>query len=478
MIQRKPISREFLMTVFERLGPQFLSTSAQHLSDYGYDRTHNLVPCVSAVAFPKETKEVSAFLKLCHAFSVPVVPSGGRTGLAGGAVPTQGEVVLSLDRLNRFGDLDPKAGVIRVGAGVITQTLQDYCEPHGLMWPVRFSASGSSHVGGNLATNAGGVWVVRYGTARHWVIGLEVVTMQGDVLKLGGDTEKNAVGPDLMHLFLGSEGTLGVITEATLKLAAVPKNVQVLLVVVDGIRGGVELLKRSRFCSAFDLLAFEYLSHDCLKLVIQESGIPVNLDRHAKGYVLMAAVPRRETQWNQWLDHVLNTQTVCDGIMGYSVSRQQELWRIREMVPECLSRRVVHKMDVAVPIPSLPVLEDEMSRLLDSHCLGCDVFVFGHLGDGNLHINIAKPTSKNPVDFKRMVQVFEDMLWKVVQQLNGSVSAEHGIGLLKKHAFVMMKSESQRVLLSEIKRVLDPKCLLNPGKVFDVSPTSEISRTN
>ncbi|MDB4988945.1 MAG: FAD-binding oxidoreductase, partial [Myxococcaceae bacterium] len=253
-----------LLARIERDFPaDFLTREPDDLSEYGRDWTRVYAPAPSAIALPRNTEEVSRLLALCHELGISVVPSGGRTGLAGGAVAKDGELVLSLVRMRRIDPIDFLGATLRVQAGAITEAVHQHCEPHGLTWPVDFASKGSSQVGGNIATNAGGVKVIRYGLTRQWVLGLQVVTATGQVLELNGALEKNNTGLDLRQLFIGSEGTLGVITEATLKLCKPPARQSVLLFALPDMAAVLRLFRDARK-APFVLAAYEFFTDRCL----------------------------------------------------------------------------------------------------------------------------------------------------------------------------------------------------------------------
>src|SRR5690606_7949999 len=250
----------------------FLTEDAAELQTYGIDRTRVYDPAPAAVALPRTTDEVARFVRLCRDAGVALVPSGGRTGLAAGAVATRGEIVLSLARMSRIGPVDPMARTVRVQAGAITQAVHEACAAHGLTWPIDLASKGSSHIGGNIATNAGGVRVIRYGHARHWVLGLQVVIADGTVLELNGALEKNNTGVDLRQLFIGAEGTLGVVTEATLKLAPLPGETHVLLFAVDDIRAVLSVFEAAR-AAPFTLMAYEMFTDRCMARLRRHRGL-------------------------------------------------------------------------------------------------------------------------------------------------------------------------------------------------------------
>ena len=259
-------SPDFLATIARAFPVDCFTTDPAELVAYGRDWTKVYAPCPSAIAFPRTTDEVSRLLALCNVEGVAIVPSGGRTGLAGGAVAAKGEIVLSLERMRRMDPVDTLGATVRVQAGAVTEAVHEHCAPLGLTWPVDFASKGSSQVGGNIATNAGGVKVIRYGLTRNWVLGLEVVLADGTVLDLNGALEKNNTGTDLRQLFIGSEGTLGVITHATLKLARVPTKLGVFLFAVPDLAGVLRLFREARQ-GPFTIMAYEFFTDACLARV-------------------------------------------------------------------------------------------------------------------------------------------------------------------------------------------------------------------
>lgn len=452
------------------LGPDGLQTDAETLEAYGRDwtRVHTPAPC--AVAFPRSTEAVATLLALCNEHGVAVVPSGGRTGLAGGAVAAQGEVVLSLERMRRLYEVDPVARTVRVQAGAITQAVHQHCEPHGLTWPVDFASSGSSQIGGNIATNAGGVRVVRYGLTRQWVIGLQVVTMTGDVLELNGALEKNNTGIDLRQLFIGSEGVLGVITEATLKLTALPGESRVALLGVQDLRAALEVFASARSAQGFELLAFEYLTDLCMDAVLHETGAPAPFAERSPAYVLveLERPPGGGAgAEDRWLEGLFEAGQVLDGVLADSMAQSQALWALRERISETLSKRAfLHKNDVSVPVSSLADFAEQMMQTFADRYPEFEIYFFGHIGDGNLHVNVMQPEGMNKQAFLQEVKATDPLLFELIKKHGGSISAEHGIGLLKRDFLGYSRSEAEISIFKGIKKVLDPKGLLNPGKVF------------
>lgn len=460
-----------------RFRADFFSAKAEDLEKYGKDWSGVLEPRPSLIAFPRSTEEVSAFLRACSEFGVPVVPSGGRTGLSGGAMASNGEVVLSLEKMDRIGPVDRQALTLEVEAGAITEAVHEATKDVGLTWPVDFASKGSSQIGGNLSTNAGGVRVIRYGLARNWVLGLTVVTMGGEVLRLNGALEKNNTGIDLRQLFIGSEGTLGVITEAILKLCPLPEEsrTQVCFFALRDFDAVLRLFTEARQ-APFTLAAFECLSDRCLREVVKY-GVrsPVDVGT-GEAYVVMEVEAEDGAAFETWLGSVFERESrtegdplVLDGTLALSPRERGELWAIRERVAESvMTGAEVHQQDLSVPIASLgPFFSDVEARYADAYP-EFEVFIFGHIGDGNLHIFIRKPSTMASAAFHARCVESDTMLFELCRKFSGSVSAEHGVGVLKKSALPYTRSSTELAYLRRLKTAFDPKGLLNPGKMVDL----------
>jgi FAD/FMN-containing dehydrogenase len=446
----------------------FATRDAAELAEYGRDWTRVVEPAPCAVAFPRSAEEVSRVLRLCAAHGVAVVPSGGRTGLAGGAVAAHGELVLSLARMRAMHPVDPLGSTVRVQAGAVTQAVHEHCAGHGLTWPVDFASKGSSTVGGNISTNAGGVKVIRWGLTRNWVLGLQVVLASGEVLELNGALEKNNTGLDLRQLFIGSEGTLGVVTEATLKLARVPRHLDVLLVAVDDLAGVVRLFRETR-ASGFVLSAYEMFTDACLTRVLSHRKLRAPLDSPASHYVLVELEDAEREPLEAWVQSLLERGVVKDGVLAQHGGESRDLWALRESISESLSATgFPHKNDVALPIAALEVFCAELGDVFERRYPGWEVCLFGHVGDGNLHVNVMKPEGMDKARFLARVEEADRDLFDLVRKNAGSVSAEHGIGLLKKAWLGWTRSATEIATMKGVKMALDPGNLLNPGKIFDL----------
>ena len=468
---RFSLPADFLARLRRELPKDAVSTDVSDLETYGKDWTRVFAPSPSVVVFPKVTEEVVRVVRLCDAANVPIVPSGGRTGLSAGAVAARGEVVLSLARMNKMAPVDTLAQTVRVQAGAVTQAVHEHCAPHGLTWPVDFASKGSSQVGGNISTNAGGVRVIHYGLTRHWVLGLQVVTATGEILELNGALEKNQTGLDLRQLFIGTEGTLGIVTEATLKLTRLPGESEVFFFAVEGFSQVLELFRSARGQS-FSILAFEMLGDNCLQAVVQHRGLSAPFADAAPYYVLMEVERPQSESGRQaletWLSSLFEQGRVCNGVLAQSSEEGRKLWELREGIAESLmARSMVHKHDIALPISRLQGFVDEFLRTLRETYHGFELFLFGHIGDGNMHINIRKPDAMTKEAFLKETKSIDEHLFQLVHSHQGSVSAEHGIGLLKKHALGFSRTPAELAVMRAAKKALDPKGLLNPGKIFD-----------
>lgn len=446
----------------------FLSLDSADLAEYGRDWTRVFDPRPSAVARPRSTDEVSRLLKLCSEFGVAVVPSGGRTGLAGGAMATNGELVVSLERMRRIDPVDVLGGTVRVQAGAVTEAIHHACEEHGLTWPVDFASKGSSQVGGNIATNAGGVRVIRYGLTRQWVLGLQVVLASGQVLEVGGALEKDNTGADLRQLFIGSEGTLGIITEATLKLARGPSRVDVMLFAVEGLSQVLSLFREARR-GPFTVRAFEFFTSRCLARLERHRGARPPFEGEADHYVLLETEDATSDDLEAWTMGLFESGLAVDGTLAQNAQQAAELWVLREGISESLSATgMPHKNDIALPIAALEPFCARLETSFGENYPDWEICLFGHIGDGNLHVNVMKPDAMPRDEFLRHTHDADRKLFDLVRDYGGSISAEHGIGLLKKPWLGWTRSAAEIEVLKGLKRTLDPQGLLNPGKILDV----------
>ncbi len=447
-----------------------LATTPAELEYYGRDWTRRWTPAPLAVALPGSIDEVQAVLRWASAEGVPVVPSGGRTGLSGGAVAANGELVLSLERMRRVLDFDPVDRTLTVEAGAPLEAVQAAAREHGLQYPVDFAARGSCTIGGNIATNAGGIRVLRYGNTREWVAGLKLVTAAGELLDLNRGLVKNSSGYDLRHLAIASEGTLGVVVEATLKLAPPPPPVATLLLALPSFEVLMQVFQLLR--ARLQLEAFEFFTDVALRHVLAHGAQPP-FERDYPYYVV-ADVAAEGADDERVLDafaHCAEQGWVEDGVVAQSQAQAAQLWRLREGITEALAPHLPYKNDVAVRVSAMPAFLADAQVLLGAEYPEFEVAWFGHIGDGNLHINVLKPEALAPDAFVERCGAVTAHLAELVQRHGGTISAEHGIGLVKKPYLGCTRGPAEVAVMRALRAALDPAGILNPGKLFD-PPTS------
>lgn len=444
-----------------------IKTDEESLKHWGKDWTTYFDINATAIVFPRCTEDVVALVKWARKNKIALIPSGGRTGLSGSAVAAQGEVVVSFDQMNKIKEFSPIDQTVVIEAGVITETLQEFARENHLFYPVDFAAAGSSQMGGTIATNAGGIKVVRYGLTRDWVAGLKVVTGTGEVLELNNGLVKNATGYDLRHLFIGSEGTLGFVVEAIIKLAPPPAPMNVLVMAVSGLDSVMKIF--AEFKIKTSLTAFEMFSDKALKKVLENTGLPSPLGTPAPFYVLAEVEVRNEKDEEQALavfDQCVMNDWVLDGVMSQSEVQALTFWRYREDISESLAKYSPYKNDIAVTISKVPPLMNDLDKLLTQAYPTWEVVWFGHIGDGNLHINILRPAGMTKEDFVQECRKVDTMVFETVKKYKGSISAEHGVGLTKKSFLNYTRSEAEIEVMRGIKKVFDPDNIMNPGKVL------------
>jgi FAD/FMN-containing dehydrogenase len=436
---------------------------------YGKDWTELYEPAPSAVVLPKSTEQVQAIVRFANEHRVGLVPSGGRTGLSGGCVAANGEVVVAFDSMNKVLEFSPVDRTVRCEAGVVTRQLQEFAEAQGLFYPVDFAAAGSSQLGGNLSTNAGGIKVIRYGMTRDWVAGLTVVTGRGDVLRLNKDLVKNAAGYDLRHLFIGAEGTLGLITEATMRLARPPRQLSVLVLGVNRMTDVMQVLRT--FQEHLDLTAFEFFSHQAMRHVLANGIVSSPFATQAPFYALLELEAISDETVDiamQLFERCTEAGWVVDGVMSQTSTQARNLWRLREDISESISKHTPYKNDISVTVSRVPAFLEEIDRIVASRYPHFEIIWFGHIGDGNVHLNILKPADLPKAEFFAQCHIVNEWVFEAVQRHDGSVSAEHGIGLMKKAYLGYSRSPEEIAYLKAIKTAFDPNHVMNPGKLIDL----------
>lgn len=449
------------------VGDKYVLDDQESLEKYGQDWSRLFIASASVVIRPANTFEVSEIVKYANEHQLPVVPSGGRTGLSGGAVATNDEIVLSLERLNQISNFNEIDQSVSCGAGVITEQLQKFAEENGLYYPVDFASAGSSQIGGNIATNAGGIKVLRYGLTRDWVLGLTVVTASGKILKLNNGLVKNATGYDLRHLMIGSEGTLGIVTEAEMQLTKPPIEPTVILLGLNGLNDISSLLVH--FQSKLDLLAFEFFSQQALDKVLAHRDLKKPFADNHNFYVLIEFEASSEQLMDQALEafeEAAENEWLTDGIISQSQQQANELWQYREGISESISHYPPYKNDIAVKPSQVGEFLTQVDQFVTNNYPDFENIWFGHIGDGNLHLNILKPADLDLETFKQQCTDANPEIFKILQLFNGSISAEHGVGLLKKPYLNFSRSDEEITIMKSIKSLFDPNNILNPGKLF------------
>ncbi len=443
-------------------------TDDESLLHYGRDwtRFHQPAPC--AVVLPGTVEEVQSIVRLAAEQRLSLVPSGGRTGLSAGGVACNGELVVALDRLNQINDFNPVDRTVSCGAGVITEQLQQFAEDQGLYYPVDFASAGSSQIGGNISTNAGGIKVIRYGMTRDWVAGIKLVTGTGELLDLNRGLIKNNAGYDLRQLVIGAEGTLGIVVEATMQLDRAPRDLAVLVLGTPDMAAIMQVL--ASFQAEIELSAFEFFSELALQKVVAHQGLQRPFETPCEYYALLEFEQADETAMEKAMalfEHCVEQGWVLDGTVSQSVAQAQNLWRLREDISETITPWTPYKNDISTVISKVPDFLAEVEAVVNTNYPDFDIVWFGHIGDGNVHLNILKPESL-PVDtFREQCGEVSKWVFEIVERYGGSVSAEHGVGLLKKDYLGYSRSAVEIDIMKQIKRVFDPHLIMNPGKIFD-----------
>lgn len=447
--------------------PGKVLTDADSLDAYGKDWTKQFAPAPLAIAFPKSIEEVQAIVRWANQRQVALVPSGGRTGLSAGAVAANGEVVVSFDYMNKILDFNAFDRTVVCQPGVVTEQLQNFAEEQGLYYPVDFASAGSSQIGGNIGTNAGGIKVIRYGMTRNWVAGMKVVTGKGDVLELNRDLIKNATGYDLRQLFIGAEGTLGFVVEATMRLERAPKNLTAMVLGTPDLDSIMPVLHA--FQGKLDLTAFEFFSDKAMAKVLARGDVPAPFESECPYYALLEFEASSEEVSNAALElfeHCVEQGWVLDGVMSQSEQQLQNLWKLREYISETISHWTPYKNDISVTVSRVPAFLKEIDAIVGEHYPDFEIIWFGHIGDGNLHLNILKPDAMAKEEFFAKCATVNKWVFETVQKYNGSISAEHGVGMTKRDYLGYSRSAEEIAVMKAIKAVFDPNGIMNPGKIF------------
>lgn len=454
------------------LGGAHVLTEAADITPYCSDWRGRYRGQPLCVVRPANTEEVAAVVRACATANVAIVPQGGNTGLCGGATPIGGEVVVSLTRLNRIRALDPDNNTLIAEAGCTLASVQEAAAAAGRLFPLSLAAEGTATIGGNLATNAGGVQVLRYGNARELCLGLEVVLPDGRIWNGLRALRKDNTGYDLKHLFIGAEGTLGLITAAVLKLFSPPRSIATAWVAVPEPTAAVALLTRLREQIGGRVTAFELIGRPALELVLKHiPGSRDPLPVTSPWQVLIELADTMVTDLAEPLQAVLagaiDTGIVQDAALAANEAQARALWALRENISEAQKREGLSiKHDISLPVSRIPEFIMRCDAALEAAFPGVRIVCFGHLGDGNLHYNQSKPLAQDNAGFIAQTADVNRIVHDLVHELGGSISAEHGLGQLKREEILRYKSAVEMDMMRAIKRALDPRGLMNPGKVL------------
>ena len=449
------------------LASKQIKEDPESLQIWGKDWTNGFVVAPSAVVFPESLDQLQDLVAYARAHQVKLVPSGGRTGLSGGAVASQGEVVVSFDRMNKILDFSAKDRIVTCQPGLVTANLQAFAEEQGLYYPVDFASSGSSQIGGNVATNAGGIKVIRYGLTRDWVAGMKVVTGSGALLDCNAGLIKNATGYDFRHLMIGSEGTLGLIGELDMHLAPQPEPQIVMVVGVPSVVDLLDILHA--FSDKLTLSAFEFFSDLALQKVQAHRKLPAPLANRVDNYALLEFDESELAKAEEAFALCMEEGRLVDGVISQSQAQAAALWQLREGISESLAPYTPYKNDLSVRISEVPGFLADVDRYVNEGYPDFEVCWYGHIGDGNLHLNILRPESMSLEEFFHVGHTMSPKIFELVQARRGSISAEHGVGLLKRDFLGYSRGDDEISLMRGLKHLFDPDQILNPDKLLPLT---------
>ena len=469
-----PLPSPLLAQLAELVGARSVLTQAADTEPFLTDWRNRFTGRAEAIVLPETTAQAAAIVQACRRQGIAIVPQGGNTGLCGGATPLQigRSIVLSTRRMNRVRDIDPENDTITVEAGCTLQAVQHAARQAGRLFPLSLAAEGTCTIGGNLATNAGGTQVLRYGNARDLTLGLEVVLADGQIWDGLRGLRKDNSGYDLKHVFIGSEGTLGLITAATLKLFAMPRARATALAAVESVDAAIALLARMRAAAGSTLTAFEVMSRESLQPVAALLGLQrLPLATEAPWAVLLEVSDHEdEPHARALLEAGLNPETgapIVDAVVAASLAQSEHLWRLREAIPEAQARAGGNvKHDISLPLRSVGDFVRRTGDDLARQFAWAQPLVFGHLGDGNLHYNVGCRSGVPAQTAFEHEAALNQIVYEAVVARGGSISAEHGLGQLKREMAARYKAPVELALMQSLKRALDPDGRMNPGKLL------------
>jgi FAD/FMN-containing dehydrogenase len=476
-LQAKPapvrtLSPDLLTRFVKIVGPKYAIIEPRDQEPYLLemrDLYHGVTP---AVLRPGSVEEVSAILKLANETKTAVVPQGGNTGLVGGQIPLSGEVLLSLTRLDKIREVDPVSNTMTVEAGVTLQRAREAASEVDRLYPQLLPSEGTCTIGGNLSTNAGGTAALTHGIARSHAMGLEVVLADGRVLHDLNKLKKDNTGYNLRNLFIGAEGTLGIITAAVLRLVPKPRSIETAFAAVASPQAALDLLGLAEERTAGGVTSFELMARSGVAAVVAHDSMSRDpLAKPHDWYVLIELASQARSGLRGVLEDILaeghERGLVIDAAIADSLEQAKSFWRIRELFGEVqryLGGSVKH--DISIPVSSIPTFIEQADAAVQKHFPGCRPLSFGHVGDGNIHYNVGQPESADRNEFLARWDEVNAVVFAVVKKLGGSISAEHGVGLMKRDILPEYKDAVALDLMRGIKRLLDPNGILNPGKVI------------
>ncbi|MEP9386293.1 FAD-binding oxidoreductase [Mesorhizobium sp. KR9-304] len=448
--------------------------SLELTAKYDQDWTGDHVGRSLAVVRPRNVEEVAAVVRWCGANNVPAVPQGGNTGLVAAATPSGDgrELIISLELMNSIRSIDPADGVAVVEAGCVLADLKAAVEEKGAFFPLSIGSQGSCQIGGTISTNAGGINVVRYGMARSLVMGLEVVLPDGRIFRDLRGLHKNNTGYDLKQMFIGAEGTLGIVTAAAVKIQPKPSQCETMFLATASIEDTIRLFHRIRQDAGDLISAFELMLGTSIQRVCEtEQGIRNPLPQLYPAYAIVEVSATGGPPLRAWLESYLAQHLeegqLLDGVIAESGEQVANIWNLREGIVESQARLGVYlRTDVSTPISAVADFIAKGTELVGRLVPGAQVHPYGHVGDGNLHFNVLRPLDMTPSDFQPHIHRIEAALFELVDKYDGSISAEHGIGIAKRSAFRARVDSVQRDLMTKLKNVIDPQGLMSPGRIF------------
>ncbi len=435
-----------------------IKTDLLNKEKYRNDWSTNFQSDPIAIVFPKEVDQVVDIIKLCNEFDYSLIGSGGRTGLSGGASALSNELIVSFEKMNKILDFDEASKTVVCQPGLLTQNLQTFADDNNLYYPVDFSSAGSSQIGGNIATNAGGIRVIKYGSTSRYVVGLDVVTGNGEYFCLDNMLIKNATGPDLKNFFIGSEGIYALTTSCRMQLVEKPKETSVFLIGFNKISSLDEITK---LIIGFDIEAIEFFTRNSLNQVNKEFD-HVDINNLDNNYYLIVEL-YDQNRFTDILEKIYKNELAQEIIISSNISQKESIWNYRLLISESISRSAPIKFDIAVPIKNTSNLIAELELFFTKN-ESYHLILFGHLGDGNLHVNVLKSTESLQDKDNSFI---EDNIYSIVLNLGGTLSAEHGIGANKIKAFMHHEDKLKIKLIQNLKNHFDNNRILNPGKLVE-----------